>query len=256
MIGLSTSSSPSNRKEDMDKNGTNVRESDGNKGGSSFWRPLILLAVIVLIIISARVFNVGDYLGSLQNWIKDLGPIGPLVFILIYAVAVVAALPGSALTVFAGAIFGSVLGIIVVSAASTLGASLAFLVSRYFARKSVEQWLSTKETFRRLDEMTQKQGWVIVALTRLVPIFPFNLLNFGFGLTKVGFWTYVFWSWLCMLPMTVVFVVGTDAVVKAISSGEIPWILIGSVAVALVLVFFLVRFARTKLMDNQEEITS
>lgn len=219
------------------------------------WRPILLICLIVLILISARYLELGNQLEVLQDWITELGPAGPLVFILIYSAAVVAAIPGSALTVFAGAVFGSLTGVIVVSIASTLGAALAFLVSRYFARKSVEHWLAEREIFQRLDNMVESRGWIIVALTRLVPIFPFNLLNYGFGLTKIGFWTYVFWSWLCMLPMTVVFVVGTDAVVQAISTGEIPWSLLTGALVMGVVVFALVRFARGKLQENRDEVT-
>jgi uncharacterized membrane protein YdjX (TVP38/TMEM64 family) len=138
----------------------------------------------------------------------------------------------------------------VVSIASTLGASLAFLVARYFARDAIARWLSKKKTFRKLDEMTEKRGATIVALTRLVPVFPFNLLNYGFGLTRVPFWTYVFWSWLCMLPVTIVYVVGTDAVTRAITQGEIPWSLVIGVAVAAVLLTFLVRLAKAKLQST------
>jgi uncharacterized membrane protein YdjX (TVP38/TMEM64 family) len=220
---------------------------------TGLWKPILLITVVVAVIILARIFNIGVYLGSLHDWIKGLGPWGLVVFILIYASAVVAALPGSPLTVLAGAIFGTVTGTIVVSIASTLGATLAFLVSRYFARKAVEEWLSRRESFRRLDEMTEKQGWVIVALTRLVPIFPFNLLNYGFGLTRIGFWTYVFWSWLCMLPMTVVFVAGTDAVIQAITSGEIPWKLVGGVLLLLFVILIFVRLARRKLRSKAEK---
>ncbi len=217
---------------------------------SGLWRPLILIAAIVLIIVLARVFEADKYLGSLRDWIDGLGSWGPVVFILIYAVAVVAAIPGVALTVIAGALFGSAIGIAVVSIAATLGASLAFLVARYFARDAIARWLSRKETFRRLDEMTETHGATIVALTRLVPIFPFNLLNYGFGLTRVPFWTYVFWSWLCMLPGTVLYVVGADAVTKAVTQGEIPWGLVLGVAAAAVVLTVLVRFARAKLQST------
>ena len=122
--------------------------------------------------------------------------------------------------------FGSFIGTIAVSIGSTLGAALAFLVARYFARASIEGWLGKNEKFKNLDQMTEDFGPVIVAITRLVPIFPFNLLNYGFGLTKVPFLTYVFYSWLCMLPMTVVFVVGSDAVFTAVREGRVPWALI------------------------------
>jgi len=213
-----------------------------------------LITGIGLIIVLARVFEADQYLGSLRDWIDGLGSWGPVVFILIYAVAVVAAIPGVALTVIAGALFGSAIGIVVVSIAATLGASLAFLVARYFARDATARWLSQKETFRRLDEMTETHGATIVALTRLVPIFPFNLLNYGFGLTRVPFWTYVFWSWLCMLPGTVLYVVGADAVTRAVTQGQVPWSLVLGVAAAAVVLAVLVRFARAKLQRTQETL--
>lgn len=220
---------------------------------ASKWRPLILLAIVALILTSAWYFGVGEKLQSLRGWIDSLGYWGPVVYILIYVAAVVAALPGSAMTVIAGALFGSILGVIVVSIASTLGAALSFLVARYFARQSVEGWLARKKKFRELDQLTEEHGAIIVALTRLVPIFPFNLLNYGFGLTGVPFWTYVFWSWLAMIPGTILYVVGTDAVTRALESGEIPWVLIAVVAAALVIVFFLVRYARSILDSKRKE---
>ncbi len=215
------------------------------------WRPVALLAAIMAILVAARALGLGERLDLLRNWIRELGPLGPVVFVLLYAVAVVAALPGSALTVAAGALFGSVVGVIVVSVAATLGASLSFLVARYFAREPVARWLSTKEKFQRLDQLTERRGAVIVALTRLVPLFPFNLLNYGFGLTRVRFWTYVFWSWLCMLPGTVLYVVGADALARAITQGRVPWGLIGILALATVILALLIRYARRRLRATE-----
>lgn len=217
------------------------------------WRPVALLVVIVVVILLAKVFGLGERLGDLREWIVGLGPWGPSAFAVIYVAAVVAALPGSVLTIVAGGLFGSLLGFILVSAAATVGASLAFLISRYFARDAVARWLSRNEKFRRLDELTEEHGAIIVALTRLVPIFPFNLLNYGFGLTRVRFWTYVFWSWLCMLPGTVLYVVGADALIKGIAQGKVPWALIGVMAVAGVVLAMLVRHARRRLRGDVAE---
>lgn len=91
----------------------------------------------------------------------------------------------------------------------------------------------------------------MVAVTRLVPIFPFSLLNYGFGLTRVSFWTYVLWSWLCMLPGTVLYVVGADAFTKGLQQGEIPWPLVGAVVVAAVILTLLVRRARRVLNERE-----
>jgi uncharacterized membrane protein YdjX (TVP38/TMEM64 family) len=222
-----------------------------HRGG--WWRPLVLVAALLVIIVLARVFGVGERLGELRHWLITLGPWGPLAFMLIYLAATVAALPGSALGIAAGALFGSVLGVILVNIAATIGASLAFLISRYFARQAVAQWLGGNEKFRRLDRLTAEHGAIIVALTRLVPLFPFNMLNYGFGLTRVPFWTYVFWTWLCTLPGTILYVVGADAVTRAVAQGKIPWTLVAAFVVALGILTLLVRSARRRLQQKEDK---
>ncbi len=212
-----------------------------------WWRPVLLLGLVITVMVLAWVFDLGTYLVFTRDWIRGLGPLGPLVFLVLYIIAVVTALPGSVISIAAGALFGAVLGVILVSLGSTIGASLAFLISRYFARESVVNWLGKSEKFQRLDRLTEEQGAIIVALTRLVPIFPFNLLNYGFGLTRVPFWTYAFWSWLCMLPGTVLYVVGADAVTKALAQGKVPWVLVGTFLVALLFLVVFVRFAKRRL---------
>lgn len=218
---------------------------------AGWWRPLLVIGILLAVIILARIFGIGERLGALRDWIGAMGMWGPFVFVFLYIAAVVAAVPGSALTVAAGALFGSILGVILVSIASTAGASLCFLIARYFARDAVAGSLSTREKFRRLDLLTEEHGAIIVALTRLVPIFPFNLLNYGFGLTKVRFWTYVFWSWLCMIPGTVLYVVGADALAKGIAQGRVPWGLIAGVAGAGIVLAVLIRYARQRLREKE-----
>jgi len=193
------------------------------QGGEKQWlRPVLLLAVVILILVLSRISGVGERLGQLLHWIGSLGAWGPAVYVDLYIIGVVAALPGSALTVAEGTLFGSLLGVLLVSFASTVGAGLSFLIARYFTRDSVARWLEHNEKFRRPDNLTEKHGAMIVALTRLVPIFPFNMLNYGFGLTRVPFWSYLFWSWLCRLPGMVVYVPGADAVFKAVSRARCP----------------------------------
>ena len=217
------------------------------------WRPILLVALIITIFILAILFGVGEKLGALREWIQSLGVLGPAVFVGLYVLGVVAGIPGSALTVAAGGLFGSWLGVILVSLSSTIGASFSFLIARYFARDAVANWLSRREKFKKLDRMTEEHGAVMVAITRLVPIFPFNLLNYGFGLTGIPFWTYLFWSWLCMLPGTVLYVVGVDAVIQLIVLRKVPWTLFGVIAGVGVLLALLVKFARRKIKDKGEK---
>jgi uncharacterized membrane protein YdjX (TVP38/TMEM64 family) len=218
------------------------------------WRPILLMSVVAAVIVFSYVFGIGEKLSALRDWIQSLGALGPVVFVFIYAAATAAALPGLAITIVAGAIFGSVAGVIVVSIGSTLGASLAFLIARYFARDATAKWLAKREKFKKLDDLTEKHGAIIVAIVRLVPLFPFNFVNYGFGLTRVPFWTYVVWSWLCMLPATILYVVGTDAVIQAIVRKEVPWTLVGVMIAVCVILVVLVRFARKRLHEEGEEM--
>ena len=224
-----------------------------NQGKHGWWRPVVLLTAIVAILVLAKVFGIGERLADLRDWIQGLGPWGPVVFVFLYTAAVVAAVPGSALTVAAGALFGSVLGVVLVINAATLGASLAFLISRYFARDAVARWLSKNEKFQKLDRLTEEHGSIIVAITRLVPLFPFNLLNYGFGLTRVPFRIYVVWSWVCMLPGTIIYVVGADAFIQGLAHGQVPWGLVAILGVVGVILTVLVRQARRILRERERE---
>jgi uncharacterized membrane protein YdjX (TVP38/TMEM64 family) len=220
-------------------------------GRGGRWKPIVLLAVIVAMIVVSSRLGLGGRLAELKQWVASLGPWGPLAYVLLYIVGVVAAFPGSAMTVAAGPLFGSVRGVVYVSIASTTGASLCFLIARYFARDAVARWLAGKEKFQRLDRLSETHGALIVAIARLVPLFPFNLINYGFGLTRVRFWTYVLVSWVCMLPGTVVFVVGADAVTTAVREGRVPWVLVGVVALVAVLLTVIIGRARRRLAAEE-----
>ncbi len=220
-------------------------------GGRPWLRPLLLAGALFALLVAARFSGLGGRLGELRTWIVSLGAWGPVVFVVLYAAATVAAVPGSLLSVAAGAMFGSLEGVVVVSIAATLGATGAFMAARWLARDAVRRWLATNEKFRRLDELTERHGAVIVAITRLVPLFPFNLLNYGFGLTRVRLFTYVGWSALCMLPGTVLYVVGADAVAKGLAEGRVPWTPVVIVLVVAVGLMLVVRRARRVLREDE-----
>ena len=149
---------------------------------------LVLFAAIVLsLIVLARLFGLGERLQELRDWIAGMGNLGMVAYVGLYIVAVVAAVPGLPISIAGAAIFGALKGVILVSIGSTLGASLAFLIARYLARDAIYRRLSGNDKFQRLDGLTEQHGAIIVAITRLVPLFPFNLLNYGFGLTRIPF---------------------------------------------------------------------
>lgn len=145
-------------------------------------------------------------LANVLEWVRSAGLWGPALFVIIYIVACVLCLPGSLLTIGAGAVFGIWIGIITVSIGSTLGAGAAFLLARTLLREWTVQKVAANARFRALDAAVGKQGFKIVLLTRLSPVLPFNLLNFAFGITSVSLRDYLFASWIGMLPGAVLFV--------------------------------------------------
>ncbi len=202
------------------------------RGQGSWVRPAALLAAVGLVLVSAWALGLEGRLADAREWLRQLGPLGPFAFVALYAAATVAAVPGVALGVVAGALFGTLVGTAVVSAGSTIGAALAFLLSRYAARRAVEGWLGRNERLRELDRLAAAHGAAIVAIVRLVPLFPFNLANYGLGLTRIPFRTYLFWSWLCMLPGTVLYVCAADAAARTAAEGSVPWVVVGLAAAA------------------------
>lgn len=170
-------------------------------------RPLLKLAAgvmgLALLVVLGRA--AGGYVQPFAQWVDGLGFWGPAVFVFGYAIAVVAFVPASLLTLGAGAIFGIVHGVIYVFAAATVGSCLAFLVSRYLARSAVEKKLEGKPKFAAIDRAVEAEGLKIVFLLRLTPAVPFNLLNYALGLTRVRFADYAIAS-VGMLPGTLLYV--------------------------------------------------
>ncbi len=160
-------------------------------------------AVLAGLFLAGR--QAGAYVPRFAQWVEGLGVWGPVVFILGYAVAAVAFIPGSLLTLAAGAIFGLVKGTIYTLIGATLGAAAAFLVARYLARGAIERRIAGNAKFAAIDKAVGREGFKIVALLRLSPIFPFNLLNYSLGLTKVSFLQY-FAASIAMLPGTLLYV--------------------------------------------------
>jgi uncharacterized membrane protein YdjX (TVP38/TMEM64 family) len=170
------------------------------------WRWVGLIAGVVLLSMLLAVVDVRTLLREALSWIERLGAWGPVLFIAAYVLATVLFLPGSVLTLGAGALFGVAWGSVYVSIGSTLGATCAFLVGRYLARDWVAAKIRGNERFSAMDRAVADEGWRIVGLTRLSPVFPFALLNYAFGITQVSLKGYVLASWIGMMPATVMYV--------------------------------------------------
>jgi uncharacterized membrane protein YdjX (TVP38/TMEM64 family) len=155
--------------------------------------------------INASSINLQEFLQNALQWINSLGAIGGIVFIWIYIIATVAFLPASILTLGAGVLFGVILGSLYVFIGATLGAIAAFLIGRYLAKGWVRAKISSHKKFSVIDKAVTKEGLKIVLLTRLSPLFPFNLLNYALGVTSVSFSDYFIGS-VGMIPGTIMYV--------------------------------------------------
>ena len=174
-------------------------------------KPSILRLTAALLLVTAMgvgffLLPIRDYMSQFLEQVKEMGTLGPVLLAALYIPACLLFLPGWILTMGAGFAFGVVRGTIAVSVGSTLGAVAAFLVGRTLARDWIEQKVAGNARFRAIDQAVGQQGFKIVLLTRLSPIFPFNLLNYAFGITRVSLRDYVLASWIGMLPATVMYV--------------------------------------------------
>jgi uncharacterized membrane protein YdjX (TVP38/TMEM64 family)/Fe-S oxidoreductase len=196
------------------------------KGGAS--KRLFFIALIIGAILALRFSGATQYLeqGRLRHLIQGYGVLAPIIYMLLYTVAPVFFLPGLPLTVVGGILFGPFWGVVYTITSSTAGACLAFLVSRYIAR----DWVASKlkgPRWRRLDEGVERHGWKVVAFTRLIPVFPFNLLNYAFGLTKVRFLHYAVATFFFMLPACIAFIVFSSSLLDVLRGKISPTFVAG-----------------------------
>lgn len=227
------------------------------RAGSRLWIKILAGAVgLVALYFVGR--EGGAYIPRFADWVQGLGVWGPLVFIVGYAVATVAFLPGSILTLAAGVVFGLGTGTAVAFTGALLGATGSFVVARYVAREAIERKLEDRPRFRAIDRAVGRDGWKFVALLRLSPVLPFNLLNYALGLTKVPLVHYVLAS-LAMLPGTLLYVyygtlIGDLAALAGgaeIERGAEGWIFLGLGLVAtLIASVLLARKARKAVAEE------
>ncbi len=228
------------------------------------WKLIILVAALAAIVVLGVRFDIGDKLKTFSGWVADQGVLGMAVFVAGYIVSTILFFPCSLLTLGAGTAFGLVNGTILVSIGSTIGASCAFLISRYVARDAVLRMTRKYPGFGAIDRAIGEEGGKIVGLLRLSPALPYNLSNYFYGLTAVGFGPYVLASWIGMLPGTVMYVyIGYIANTAGNSTAETVFKGIG-LAVTIVVTVMITRKARaairkydgTEALPDEDEQTS
>ncbi len=224
------------------------------------WVRLASLAIILVsLVLLARLLPVDRVVALLSTRVEQLGVWGPSAFAGTYVLAAILFVPGSTLTLAAGAVFGLIVGTIVVSVASTAAAVISFLIGRHVARDAVHRWAARNPRFAAIDRAIGQQGWKIIALLRLSPAVPFSLGNYLFGITSIRFWPYVLTSWRAMLPGTFMYVylgyAGRAGLAAAAgcsgsrSPGQWVMLVVGLVATVAVTVY-VTRLARKAVREN------
>jgi len=185
----------------------------------------ILKIIIIILLISIVAYLYNQYNGGslikdsgrLITYIQGLGVLGPVFYILLYIVTALACLSALSLTLIGGILFGPIYGILYTLIGATLGLMASFLISRYLAKDYINKKFGNSETFKKIERGVKEDGWFILAVTRLLPIFPFGVQNYIYGLTSIGFIKYTLLSALFILPGTSVYVL----LAGAVASGEI-----------------------------------
>lgn len=187
----------------------------------SRWRFAALVALVVGLIALALSVDVTRALPRLRTAVAALGPWGPAAFVGLYVPLTMVGVPGTPFTLTAPLLFGGVTAFVTMVVASTLSAAGAFLISRHLAREALTRRLRTYPRFTQLDRLLNQHAWIAIPFIRVVP-FPFVVSNYGLGLTRIGFWRYLAWSEVGMVPMNALFVLGMDTVLRAVS-GTMSW---------------------------------
>jgi uncharacterized membrane protein YdjX (TVP38/TMEM64 family) len=219
------------------------------------------IAAIVLVVaglaLIASLLPAREFIQSALDWTHGGGVWSPLVLVLGYVAACVLFIPGLLLSIGAGFLFGVGVGTITASLGSTLGATIAFLIGRMFARGAVARMIAGSDRFAAIDAAVGREGFKVVLLARLSPVLPFNVLNYAFGLTDIRTRDYVLASWIGMLPGTVMYVTigSTLASLAEVGAGAGESgtarrvLLIVGLAATVALVYFSARLARGALRE-------
>jgi uncharacterized membrane protein YdjX (TVP38/TMEM64 family) len=216
---------------------------------------ILLLGVIAATILAFRLTGATRYLDqeTLRQWIEGYGGLAPFVYMLTYALAPSLLLPGLPITIAGGVLFGPFWGVVYAITGATIGACIAFLIARYVARDWVERKLRSPR-WRRLDEGVEKHGWKVVAFTRLIPLFPFNLLNYAFGLTRIKFLQYTVATFFCMLPACIAFIVFSSSLLDLLK-GRISLIFLVGLGLVILVSLIPLLYGRYKKKKGQGYLT-
>ncbi|MBM7557433.1 TVP38/TMEM64 family protein [Halanaerobacter jeridensis] len=214
----------------------------------------IIIAIIVALI---RYFDLIYYIEldnitELPQLIDKFGLWAPIIYILLYTLFCLFFLPRFPITLLGGVVFGPVWGTIWVSLAATVGATVSFLVSRYLAAGLIKRKFGASKHFKKIQQGVEKHNWRMLVITRMIPVFPFNLQNYLYGLTNIKLLTYIVVSWVSMLPATIAYCFAAGSIVEGTTSIKSTLFYLGVAAVVFVLLSLLPKFMKEKVFIDKD----
>jgi uncharacterized membrane protein YdjX (TVP38/TMEM64 family) len=223
---------------------------------------LLLCLFVIAVIIGATFFPLNLWMHRFLDWVRTLGAVGMILYATVYAVGTVLLVPGTLLTAGSGFLYGTIVGTLIASPASVFGATISFLLARSFAREWVAKKVSKYPKFELFDRAIAKNGFKIVLLMRLDPVFiPFAIVNYALGLSRVRLRDYILASWIGMLPVTCLYVYFGSSIknISDLLQGKLPsvglWpqlLFWGGLVAAGALVYILTRIAHQALGAEME----
>ena len=211
---------------------------------------------LIVLSLGASFLPLSSWVKGFTDWVRQLGTVGALIFIAVYALAAVLFLPGAVFTIAAGLVYGIMGGTAVALVGATLGASLAFLAGRYLFRRRLVSYTRKHPKFAAIDDAIGEQGWKIVALLRLSPLIPFNASNYFYGITSIGFWPYLGATFFGVIPGTLLYAY-LGAIGKAALLGEDDNVSFGIMAAGgltfLIVILLITRRVRASMRNLERE---
>lgn len=215
--------------------------------GRRIWPLVAAGGFLLAMVVVGRAIDVGSHLEAAQGWTAALGVLAPAAFVVVYVVATLLGVPGMPFTLLSPLLFGVGPAFVVMVVGSALSAALAFLIARYLARDALAERLAGTDGFARLSALVEEHDWAVIPVLRILPIVPFAVVNYGFGLTGISFWRYFGWSELAMVPMNAVLVLGAGLLFDATARGTASWPLLGAAAAAALVLIGLAALGRKTL---------
>jgi uncharacterized membrane protein YdjX (TVP38/TMEM64 family) len=217
------------------------------------WPIAAIGALVAVGLATAYFFDVPAVVDALRDWVWRLGQVAPAAYALLYVAATLVGVPATPLVIVAALLFGPVLAFFAMAAGSTLSAMLAFLLARSTARAPLGERLQQSGASARLCRLVERYDALVIPVARLAPVLPFAAVNYGMGLTGIGFWRYTLWSAVAIAVSDGVLVFGTGALYGALSGAGMRWPILAGAALALLAALALVAIGRRRSLPGRTD---